>query len=90
MVNKMMITAIAACALAIGKHGWNKDRQIVPLGALYWQSAGGDDNKGTVGTASWYDLADWEIVKGSAASYWVQADGHVHVNMIDPAIGWGE
>jgi hypothetical protein len=49
----MMITAVAAFALVTVAHGWNKDQQIVPLGAPYWQSAGGDDDKGTVGIESW-------------------------------------
>ena len=82
------MTAVAAIALAIVAHGWNEDQQDPPLGAFYAQV--GYDGKITLAVASWYELEDWEIVKGSAASSAVDENGKVRVNVIDPAIGWGE
>jgi hypothetical protein len=85
----MMITAVAAIALAIVAHGWNEDQQMPPVGVPYLQVRD-DDGSGTLEVASWYTLEDWEMVKVSAASFAIDEDGHVRVNVIDPVIGWGE
>jgi hypothetical protein len=97
MMKLMMIVIVAASVLGVVAHGWNEDQQMAPVGVPYDQV--GDtslgcgpfsDPKTTLQFASWYTLEDWEMVKGSAASFAVDENGHVTGNKIDPAIGWGE
>jgi hypothetical protein len=85
---KIMLIMIAVIAFMIVAHGWNEDQQDLPIGIPYVQI--GYDGQHTLEVACWYSLEDWEIVKGSAASFSIDQKGKVTVNAIDPAIGWGE
>jgi hypothetical protein len=86
---KIMITSLVLMMGAL-HIGWNKDEdfEVIPVGYAY--ELVGNDGKRTLAFETWHDVGPGDVKGAPVPMFRVDKNGHVTMNVIDPAIGWGE